>query len=404
MRFDLPLIAAATERGLTVIDELELGWRLCPAPLVAVTGTNGKSTVCALVQAALRAADVEAPLAGNTLFGSPLSEVAGDGGIVVCEVSSYQLEGCPDFLPEVAVFTNLTLEHLERHGTIAQCGACKARMFVREGRSAPLAAVNVGDDFGRSLAAEVKAHGGRVIGFGEADDADYRLRSTTSTLDSGVAEIETPHGPLRLRTRLPGSYNGANVAAALAACDALGLDPDRSAAAIESMPGVPGRFEAIDAGQPFDVIVDFAHTPDGIARFIGTVRAILAKRGSGRLRVVLGALSVLSPAQHRGMGREAGKADRLILTTDRRGPRQPPDVPGDLIEGADRAAAELEVIPDRRQALSTALGEADPGDLVAILGRGERGGPLFDPSGAAHPFDDREVARELLAEQLAERV
>jgi UDP-N-acetylmuramoyl-L-alanyl-D-glutamate--2,6-diaminopimelate ligase len=262
--------------------------------------------------------------------------------------------------------------------------------------------INAGDEFGRELSQQVQERGGRVISFGEVEGADYRLRSAAWTLDSGLFEIEAPRGTLRLPTRLPGTYNGLNVAASLAAADALGLDPQRSAEAIGAMPGVPGRFEPIHCGQPFDVVVDFAHTPDGIAHALGAARAILEQRGAGRLLVVLAALSVLEPAQREEMGREAGiEADQLILTTDRRGAGQPSEVAGDLIEGAVDAGAEPVVIPDRRRALENALGEATPGDLVAILGRGPVDGPLFDPHGRSLPFDDREIVRELLREQVA---
>jgi UDP-N-acetylmuramoyl-L-alanyl-D-glutamate--2,6-diaminopimelate ligase len=204
---------------------------------------------------------------------------------------------------------------------------------------------------------------------------------------------------LSLPTRLPGAYNGLNVAAALAAADALGLDLQRSAEAIAAMPGVPGRFEPVRCGQPFDVVVDFAHTPDGIAQALQAARDILRRRGAGRLHVVLGALSVLGPAQREQMGRAAGgEADRLTLTTDRRAAGQPSDVPRDLIRGAEGAGAHPVVIPDRRLALESALAEAAPGDLVGILGRGSVDGPLFDPDGNSRPFDDREVTGELLRE------
>ena len=129
---DIPLLMRAREAGLSVIDELEFGWRRMTTPVVGVTGTNGKSTTCALVAAVLRTANRKCQVVGNTEFGPPLSAAARDNDVIVCEVSSFQLEACPTFLPEFAIFTNLTPEHLTRHGTMAAYGAIKSRMFVRD--------------------------------------------------------------------------------------------------------------------------------------------------------------------------------------------------------------------------------------------------------------------------------
>src|SRR5947209_8636507 len=145
----VPLLRTAARRGIPVIDELELGWRLDDRPLVAVTGTNGKSTVAALALAVLSAAGVRAAVAGNTAFGPPLSALAANAcDVVVCEVSSFQLEGCPSLLPEVAVFTNLSDEHLDRHMTMQRYGDAKRRLFVREAAAVPVAVVNFDDEFG----------------------------------------------------------------------------------------------------------------------------------------------------------------------------------------------------------------------------------------------------------------
>ncbi|HEV3229331.1 MAG TPA: Mur ligase family protein, partial [Solirubrobacteraceae bacterium] len=172
--FDSPLIERAQERGLCVLDELELGWRLSRAPIVAVTGTNGKSTTCALAVAVLEAGGHRVQLAGNTDFGPPLSAVP-PGGWVVCEVSSFQLEGSSSFLPDVAVFTNLTTEHLDRHGTMERYGELKRRMFVRGKRTALMCVVNLDDPFGRALVADIRAAGGRVLSYGRASEADFRI-------------------------------------------------------------------------------------------------------------------------------------------------------------------------------------------------------------------------------------
>ena len=150
--FDTELIATAAQRGHEVIDELELGWRLGRGPIVGVTGTNGKSTTCALIRRALEGAGADVRPAGNTEWGPPLSAACDHEGWLVCEVSSFQLEGAPAFLPDVAVLTNLTPEHLPRHRDMEAYGEAKRRMFVREHGAAPAAVVNVDDPFVARLA------------------------------------------------------------------------------------------------------------------------------------------------------------------------------------------------------------------------------------------------------------
>src|SRR3954454_10878228 len=273
------------------MDELELAWWLTAAPVVAVTGTNGKSTTAALLVAVLSAAGRRPLLAGNTTFGSPLSAVDPDraaGGCIVAEVSSFQAEASPRFMPEAAVFTNLTREHIHRHGSVAACGRAKRRLFVRGARVVPLAAVNSDDRFGRRLLAEVGELGGTAVGFGTSPAADYRVRSAaTLGLDAATLELDTPSGAVTLRTRLPGEYNAMNVAGTLALADGLGVERDASLAALESAAPVPRRFERIDAGQSFEVIVDFAHNPDGVQRALALARELASKRG-GRVIAVLG--------------------------------------------------------------------------------------------------------------------
>ena len=128
--FDAPLIRAAVRLSIPVLDELELGWRISPTPIVAVTGTNGKTTVSTLAADVLAGGGMTVALAGNTYAGPPLSAVGRDADLIVCEVSSFQLEGCPALMPEVAVFTNLSHDHLSRHQTMRRYGEFKRRLFA----------------------------------------------------------------------------------------------------------------------------------------------------------------------------------------------------------------------------------------------------------------------------------
>jgi UDP-N-acetylmuramoyl-L-alanyl-D-glutamate--2,6-diaminopimelate ligase len=407
--FQAPLIARALERGLVVIDEAELGWRLDGRPLVAVTGTNGKSTTAALAMAVLSAQGESPALAGNTYFGPALSALDdGAGDVVVVELSSFQLEGCPALLPDVAVFTNLTHEHLDRHRDRRDYGACKRRAFVRGGQCARAAVVNVDDSFGRGLADEVEARGGRVVRYGFGAHADHRVVACDWTLETGVVSIETRScGLRRLRTRLPGTHNALNIAAAVGLGDVLGADRDRTARAIEGAASVPGRFEPIRESQPFDVIVDYAHNPDGIRSSLETARGVIADRPGARVHAVVSAVAQITDVPQRlAMGRAARElSDHLILTTERWSLEESSTVPPEgLAEGArEGPGGQCEVVGDRRAALELALQSAAPGDVVMILGRGARADRIFDASDRPHQFDDRVEARALLGRIAAER-
>ncbi len=393
--FDARLLAAAAEHGLPVIDEFELGWRLSSAPIIAVTGTNGKSTTAALIVETLAAAGDRRPLVGNTEFGSPLSAVARvTHWPIVAEVSSYQLEGCPCFLPEVAVLTNVTEDHLWRHGTMRAYVALKRRLFVRDGSASPLAVLNIDDPAGRQIADEVRERESVTVTYGWAPDADYRITDAHWTLDHGHIALRTPDGVVRLSTRHPGRHNAANVAAAFAVADSVGVVRDQVIAAIESAPRVPGRLERLDEGQPFHAVVDFAHTRDGVTQSLATVRAAV----DGRIITVLSAMGATNDPHKRAVGRLArAGSDVLILTTASvRG--EPRMLPLQLLHAGamEGTGAAVRVELDRRRAIATAIELARPGDAVVVLGRGALPRIAVDRRGGWFPFDDRVVMRELL--------
>lgn len=402
--FDTPLIAAARRRGLVVLDEAELGWLLDPRPLIAVTGTNGKSTTTSLLETILTAAGRAPVGAGNTRFGVPLSAVHHQpGDIVVAELSSFQLEGCRALSPDAAVLTNLTHDHLYRHGSRSAYAASKRRAFISaDGATVPVAAIGIDQPEGAALARELRERGGTVVTFGVSAGADLRVLGAEPSGDGRGRMTFAAGGTVRaLRPRLHGLHNALNVAAALALADGLGLDPERAAAGAEATAPLPGRFERVtDAGAPFDVVVDFAHNPDGVAHAVRAARALLAARGGhGRLHVVLSALSIVDADQARAMG-AAGRAasDHLVLTTQRWRLEDPGDAltPG-LLEGARATAGgTLAVVPDRRAAIEVVLRAAAPDDLVLVLERGEAAGPLFGSDGVPHAFDDRTEVRALL--------
>ncbi|HEY5318102.1 MAG TPA: Mur ligase family protein [Solirubrobacteraceae bacterium] len=395
-----PLLRAARAGHLPVIDELELGWRLSQRPLVSVTGTNGKSTTTALVFAALEAAGSRPALAGNTdaSRGCPLSALApGGDGWVVAEISSYQAEGSPALLPDASVLTNLTLDHLHWHGTMGAYAAAKRRLFVRGWRATGLAVLNVEDPFGRRLAREVGERGGRVLGYGHRASADYRVLGCASTLRGSVLELGTPAGRVKLETKLSGAHNAENLAAALALADGLGLPRASTLSALAEMAPLPGRFEILDAPAPFDVIVDFAHTPDAVARTLAAMRSIVTERG-GRLIVVLAGLARTERPTREATGIAARTgADHLILCASSLHGEPPMVALSGLLSGARSVEhGTLEVVLDRRAAIARALTRAGAGDVVAILGRGPVSRHSYGAKARPGTFDDREVARELL--------
>jgi UDP-N-acetylmuramoyl-L-alanyl-D-glutamate--2,6-diaminopimelate ligase len=395
---DAPVVAEAIRRRLTIVDELEIGWRMVPAPTVAVTGTNGKSTVAALCTTVLDRHGLEPALSGNTDFGPPLCELSlrEPPRSVVAEVSSYQAERSPELAVDGAVFTNLTPDHINRHGSMDAYGAAKRTLFVRGRHAVPVAALNVDDEFGSTIARDVEERGGRVLRYGRSAEADYRIVGCRWGLREAGVEIDSPDGPISLSTRLPGAHNAENVTSVLALADGLGLSRDRTVAAIESAAPVPGRFEAVDVGRPFDVVVDLAYNVDGVAAVLATARGVVAARG-GRVVTVLAIVGRAGPLTGRDVGAAAReRSDHLILSgTSYRGEPRLVTL-AQLAAGArDANGGTVEVVIDRRQAIARALAAARPGDLVAILGRGPIASEATDARGGFLPLDDRQVVREL---------
>ena len=403
-----PVVAAAQRGGIPVLDELELGWRMAWQPTVAVTGTDGKSTTCELVRAALHAAGGEPLLCGNVegFRRCPaMTRVPRDHrGWLVAEVSSYQAEGSPAFLPSAAVLTNLSHAHLGRHGSMAGYAAAKRRLFIRGDEVVGLAALNVDDEFGRRLAAEIDERGGRVVRYGFEADADVRVRSCRSSLRSGELAIEVLGDSVEIETRLPGAHNAANVAAALALSEGLGLPRQSVQEALADALPVPGRFEPVTRSGAFDVVVDFAHTPVGVERSLALARELVSRR-EGRAIAVIGKVGPGTRPYQEAIGRAcASGADHLVICgSSLRGEPQLIEVPGVLAGARSVKEAEIDVVLDRRKAIRRSLSIARPGDLVLILGRGGRRRMMYDTKGRPGVFDDREVARELLGELASPR-
>jgi UDP-N-acetylmuramoyl-L-alanyl-D-glutamate--2,6-diaminopimelate ligase len=381
-----------------VIDELELGWHLVPAPTVGVTGSNGKSTVSDLCLRLLAAHGLDPVLAGNTEFGPPLSEVAlgKTPRSVVAEVSSFQAEVARDLAPDAAIFTNLTPDHLNRHGGMAPYRAAKRRLFVRGEWCVPFASLNQDDDLGRELAREVRERGGEVRTYGFGADCDYRIFECRFGLREAELTVKAPDGRVHLETRLPGRHNAANVTAALAFADWAGVPRETTLATLSAAEPIPGRFELVEVDRPFDVIVDFGYTPGSVASALRAARELAAARG-GRLLVVLALVGRAGVAIGGEVGAYARElSDDLILCASSYIGEPRVKNLAQLAAGARGVAGgSLEIVIDRRQAIAAALARAEPGDLVMVQGRGATSREATDRRGGFRALDDRQIVREL---------
>jgi UDP-N-acetylmuramoyl-L-alanyl-D-glutamate--2,6-diaminopimelate ligase len=372
--------------------------------VAGVTGTNGKTTTAFLVRALLEAAGVPTGLLGTvkSVVGGADEPVerttpeaidlqatfrrmldAGDRACAM-EVSSHALElGRAEGIHFACrIFTNLTQDHLDFHETMEAYFAAKARLF-ESGDGARV--VNVDDEYGRRLAEG-------SITYGIERPADYRARDISFDPAGSSFVVDTPDGPLELDTRLPGLFNVQNVLAAVAAARSLGIEPDTIRAALARADRVPGRFEPVDEGQDFTVLVDYAHTPEALDNVLRAAREIT----SGRLHVVFGAGGDRDRTKRPLMGGVAARlADRVIVTSDNPRSEDPEAIVDEVMRGAPDAEREV----DRRLAIARAVESAAPGDVVVIAGKGHEQGQEFE-GGRKEPFDDVTVAREALRSAL----
>jgi UDP-N-acetylmuramoyl-L-alanyl-D-glutamate--2,6-diaminopimelate ligase len=278
------------------------------------------------------------------------------------------------------VFTNLTQDHLDFHGTIERYFDAKRRLFTE---SRPPAAVNLGDVHGRELAQELEGHQ-RLLTFGFAEDAELKPEN----LEVGPRGARFTAAGIDLETRLRGRFNIENVLGAVAGARLLGIPDEAIAQGVKELRGVPGRFEAVDEGQPFTVLVDYAHTPDSLENVLRTARDL----AHNRLICVFGCGGDRDRGKRPLMGRIASElADLAIVTSDNPRSEEPEAIIGEIVAGAE---GDVDVEPDRRDAIARAIEIAREGDVVVIAGKGHEQGQQFGD--AIVPFDDRDVAREAL--------
>ncbi|HYM57796.1 MAG TPA: UDP-N-acetylmuramoyl-L-alanyl-D-glutamate--2,6-diaminopimelate ligase [Solirubrobacteraceae bacterium] len=374
--------------------------------VVGITGTNGKTTTAFLVRALLEATGRPCGLLGTvtSVVGGEERPVerttpeaidlqrtfAGmlEGGDVACamEVSSHALElrRADGIRFAAAVFTNLTQDHLDFHPTMEDYFLAKRRLFAADVRTR---IANVDDPNGARLAEEFPG----TVTFAIDRDAHYRATEVHSGWAGSAFTLTDPDGRMReTHLPLPGRFNVLNALGAIAAVAAVGVPLEEAIPALAGTGRVPGRFEPVDEGQPFAVLVDYSHTPDSLENALRAARE-LAER---RVIVVFGAGGDRDRAKRPLMGEIAARlADVAIVTSDNPRSEDPEAIVEEILAGAGATGTEREV--DRRAAIARAVALAEPGDVVVISGKGHEQGQEF-AGGRKEPFDDVAVAREAL--------
>lgn len=395
------VIVASARRSMAYAAAALHGYPAASMRMVGVTGTNGKTTTVAMVQAMLDANGVRTATLGTLAARLPdappttpdssdlqalLAAFRDDGfAAVAMEVSSEGLVAArvDAITYDVAAFTNLSQDHLNVHGTMENYFAAKAQLFTPD--RARAAVICVDDEWGSRLA-------------GIAVDRGVAV-TRCSVRDILVDHVDGPHATVRWHggrgvVHLAGEHNLANAVVAATIGELLGLTSDEALAGLATLRRVAGRFEYVEAGQPFAVVVDYAHTPDGVAVALRAARRAVGQ--DGRVTVVLGAGGDRDPAKRPQMAAIAEElADRVVLTSDNPRSEDPRAILEQMHAGL-RDPGRVVSEPDRAIAIRAALTGAEPGDLVLIAGKGHETTQTIGDQ--VLPFDDREVARAALAE------
>jgi UDP-N-acetylmuramoyl-L-alanyl-D-glutamate--2,6-diaminopimelate ligase len=396
---------------------------------VGITGTNGKTTTSFIARAALEVAGLGTGLIGtigigigdalrrneepNTTPGAlalqallrEMRDVGEDS--VVIETSSHGLAaervGSVDY--DAAIFTNLSHEHLDFHGTFEAYRGAKLSLFTRLHREAKggrpgLAVINADDASAQLFAGAAASTGARVVTYGAAETAGVQLLDIDADARGSRLAVEVGGSPpMGVTVPIPGRYNAHNALAVLALAWGWDLDLETVAGAIAAFPGVRGRMESIDRGQPFGVVVDYAHTPKSIDAVAGELAA-LAKPAGGSVISVFGASGERDVGKRPLMGEAAARHSRLVIVTEDDSRAEDPESIYEAIargaeEGGKRRDEDLLIIGDRREAIAEAFRRAKPGDVVLLAGKGHETWNM-GPNGP-EPWSDRETAEQLLA-------
>ena len=380
----------------------------------AVTGTNGKTTTAWLLEQMLRSAGRQCVLLGTiethvgdevrvsehtTPEASDLLQVFADGVAAgateaVMEMSSHALEqervwGVP---VEVAIFTNLTQDHLDYHGSMGAYAAAKAKLFEGVGTPAPrFAVLNVQDAFGETMSLKVMKSA--VMGYG-IEGGNYRAEAVRYGAGWTQFWMQTPGGGVEVLSPLSGRVNVYNLLAASCAAIARGLSLQQIAVAAKSLKQVPGRFETVPNGLGFTVVVDYAHTDDALRNLISLARELV---GKGRVIMLFGCGGDRDRSKRPKMGRAAGEgSDLVVLTSDNPRSEDPQKILAEALAGVRATGTRCVVEENRAAAIELAIRAAQPGDIVLLAGKGHEKVQIL--SSGAVPFDDVDVAARVLKE------
>jgi UDP-N-acetylmuramoyl-L-alanyl-D-glutamate--2,6-diaminopimelate ligase len=393
------VVVSSVRRALGPVADAFYGHPSRALTVVGVTGTNGKTTTCALLQGVLGAHGWATDTIGTLTQPRTTPEAPdlqehlaawcrGGGQAVAMEVSSHALvQHRVDAVRFAAgVFTNLTPEHLDYHHSMADYFAAKAELF--EPGRVGVAVVNRADEWGQRLLTRLGKGSVPVETFAPEDAADIEMTAKHSRF---TWENQ------RITIHLGGRFNVVNALAAAACGRALGVPPPTVAEGLASVPGVRGRFQSVDAGQPFAVLVDYAHTPDGLTQALQGAREFTA----GRVLVVFGAGGDRDHDKRPLMGATASQlADLAVVTSDNPRSEDPDAIIEQVVAGAPNRH-NVVVEPDRAAAISTALAMAQPGDVVLVAGKGHEAGQEI--AGRLLPFDDVDTVRTAVWRILASR-
>jgi UDP-N-acetylmuramoyl-L-alanyl-D-glutamate--2,6-diaminopimelate ligase len=382
--------------------------------LIAVTGTNGKTTTTSILDSIVKASGAKTGLFGTIAYHTPagnypapnttpesvdlqgfLAETRDAGGrYAVLEASSHALSldrlwGCHF---AAAVFTNLTREHMDYHKTFDDYFAAKRRLFIGTGAGVPeVAVINIDDEYGKRLAGFAKT----TVTYGLESAADITTKKFQLTFSGLSFVAQTPKGKIQVSSRLVGRINVYNILAAIGAAQALDLSNEVIAAGIRNLESVSGRFQRIDLGQPYFVVVDYAHTDDALESLIRTARELNAK---GRIITLFGCGGGKDRTKRPVMGEAAGRlSDVTILSNDNPKTEDPLKIISDIVVGLQKTNGKYMIEPDREKAIALAMDQALPGDIVLLAGKGHENYQIL--ADRTLEFDDREQARRALSER-----
>jgi UDP-N-acetylmuramoyl-L-alanyl-D-glutamate--2,6-diaminopimelate ligase len=414
---------AQVSHGRRALARLSANFYQHPAERLAITGitgTNGKSTTAFLLESILNAAGRRSTLIGtieyhvaDKVLPAPhttpealelnriLADAVRTGATeALMEVSSHALAQQRVFgIPfDVAIFTNLTRDHLDYHHTLEEYFAAKQILFEGCGTDEPRIAVsNIDDEYGRRLAKLSQQLGSQVLTYGMAQ-GDFHAEKIKITPHGTRLDLIMPGASVPLFSPLIGKVNVYNILAAAGAAYARGCDSESISKGIAALGRVPGRFERVDCKQPFTVVVDYAHTDDALRNLTSLARDFVEQAGQkGRVITVFGCGGDRDRAKRPLMGEAAGRgSDSVVLTSDNPRSEDPLSIINDALVGLQRTGTKYKVEPDRRTAIALAIGEAGPGDIVLIAGKGHE--KVQVTRAGSTPFDDAEVARQLLRE------